>query len=316
MAKFYQREQKMKKLFDAQVEKWQKEMVNSNEQQMSTMSTEANQDKFDVDVRLYKERGDDYCIIGNKLQFRACEQNDNPKWNYTHKLAMETKDNFDPLRIRLRIMPMSRAPLAQGKTPDYYFLEAAKKSLSGDLTSAIELLKRGLLINPNHYICRFNHGVLMFKFGLIRNAIKDFERLTKHPHGKKDPWVFYNLATCLIQTGKPNKPLYQQRKEAAIKEQEKEAKREKFAKKLEASFNHRKISILGTAGVQMHSDMNEIFQETLGPKQQPVLTVGFTHAEQVALAVQTFKDTEDNEKGTNNYIRAKDYCQAAVELAS
>ena len=37
------------------------------------MSTEANQDKFNVDVRLYKERGDDYCIIGNKLQFRACE---------------------------------------------------------------------------------------------------------------------------------------------------------------------------------------------------------------------------------------------------
>lgn len=64
-------------------------------------------------------------------------------------------------------MPISRAPLAQGKTPEFYFLEAAKKSLSGDLTNALELLKRGLNINPNHFICRFNHGVLMFKFGLI-----------------------------------------------------------------------------------------------------------------------------------------------------
>ena len=106
-------------------------------------------------------------------------------------------------------MPISRAPLAQGKTPDYYFVEAAKKSLSGDLTSAIEMLKRGLLINPNHLLCRFNHGVLMFKFGFIRNASKDFERLTKHPHGSKNAWVFYNLATCLIQLGKPEKPLYE-----------------------------------------------------------------------------------------------------------
>jgi len=91
---------------------------------------------------------------------------------------MDTKNSFDPIRIRLRIMPISRAPLAQGKTPDYYFVEAAKKSLSGDLTSAVESLKRGLIINPKHFICRFNHGVLMFKFGLIREARKDFEELT------------------------------------------------------------------------------------------------------------------------------------------
>lgn len=71
-------------------------------------------------------------------------------------------------------MPLSKAPLAQGKTPDFYFINAAKKSLSGDLLSAIEQLKRGLLINPNHFLCRFNHGVLMFKFGLIKEAEKDF----------------------------------------------------------------------------------------------------------------------------------------------
>ena len=88
---------------------------------------------------------------------------------------MKTKDGFDPIRIRLRIMPISRAPLAQGKTPDYYFLEAAKKALGGDLTAAIEQLKRALILNPNHFICRFNHGVLMFKFGLIQEAMNDFK---------------------------------------------------------------------------------------------------------------------------------------------
>ena len=31
--------------------------------------------QFDIDVRLYKERNDDYCIIGNKIQYRASEEN-------------------------------------------------------------------------------------------------------------------------------------------------------------------------------------------------------------------------------------------------
>ena len=195
MAKFYQREQKMKKLFDAQVAKWQAEAPPQDTLQ-STQSLIQTSD-FEVDVRLYKERGDDYPIIGNKMQYRASEMNPDGR-NYSNKQALETKGNFDPIRIRLRIMPISKAPLAQGKTPDYYFLEAAKKSLSGDLTSAVEMLKRGLYINPNHFLCRFNHGVLMFKFGLIREAMKDFEQLTQHPHGNNKPMVFYNYAICMI----------------------------------------------------------------------------------------------------------------------
>ena len=102
-----------------------------------TSVQELKEDDFEVDIRLYKERDDDYCIIGNKMQYRASEMNI-PGRNFTNKQAMETKGNFDPIRIRLRIMPVSKAPLAQGKTPDYYFIEAAKKSLSGDLLQAIE----------------------------------------------------------------------------------------------------------------------------------------------------------------------------------
>jgi len=217
--KFHQREQRLKKLFDAQLAQWQREnpSLATQESSIAAVPNEPALEKFQVDVRLYKERGDDYCIIGNKIQYRACEQNVEGQ-NYINKQALDTKGNFDPIRIRLRIKPISSAPLAQGKTPEFYFLEAAKKSLSGNLLSAIELLKRGLMINPNHGLCRFNHGVLMFKFGLIRNAKEDFEALTVHPHGCKDPWVFYNLAICLIQLGYPEKDqdILEQRKKGIV----------------------------------------------------------------------------------------------------
>lgn len=74
-------------------------------------------------------------------------------------------------------MPLSRAPLVQGKNSDFYFVEAAKISLKGDLTLAIEMLKKGLEIKPNHLLCRFNHGVLMFKLGLISEATEDYKMI-------------------------------------------------------------------------------------------------------------------------------------------
>jgi hypothetical protein len=77
---------------------------------------------------------------------------------------------MDPIRIKIRIIPQNKGPEPMGKNADYYFIEAAKKSLRGDLTFAVDLLKRGLIGSPKHYNCRFNHGVLMFKFGLIVEA--------------------------------------------------------------------------------------------------------------------------------------------------
>jgi hypothetical protein len=86
---------------------------------------------------------------------------------FVHKNVKILEKFFDPLRIKLRIMPLSRAPSIQGKNSDFYFVEASKLSLRGDLTSAIEMLKKGLELKPTHLICRFNHGVVMFKLGLI-----------------------------------------------------------------------------------------------------------------------------------------------------
>jgi tetratricopeptide (TPR) repeat protein len=117
---------------------------------------------------------------------------------YVNENVEQIAKTFDPIRIRLRVIPTGRVPNTQGKTADYYFKEAAKKSVAGELTYGIELLKKGLLINPNHMQCRFNHGVLMFKFGLVREALEDFETIVRN-HPRKELWAYYNRAICLIQ---------------------------------------------------------------------------------------------------------------------
>lgn len=86
--------------------------------------------------------------------------------------------------------------------PDFYFVEAGKKALGGDLTSALDYLNKGLAINPTHYFCAFNHGVLLFKFGLITEAANDFHTLTKT--NPKEAWPNYNLAICMLCMGLPH----------------------------------------------------------------------------------------------------------------
>lgn len=71
-------------------------------------------------------------------------------------------------------MPISRAKLIQGKTAEFYFIQAMKHLMRNALTTAIEELNKGLVLTPDHLLCRFNHGVIMFKLGLIRQAKYDF----------------------------------------------------------------------------------------------------------------------------------------------
>lgn len=80
------------------------------------------------------------------------------------------QESFDPIRIRLRVIPTSKAPCAKGMNADHFFIQAGKRATGGELTSAIDSLKRGLALVPNHYLCRFNHGVVLFKFGLVTEA--------------------------------------------------------------------------------------------------------------------------------------------------
>jgi hypothetical protein len=47
---------------------------------------------------------------------------------YVHKNLKLLEKYFDPLRIRLRVMPISRAPYVTSKNADFYFVEAGKLS--------------------------------------------------------------------------------------------------------------------------------------------------------------------------------------------
>lgn len=41
---------------------------------------------------------------------------------------------FDPIRTKLRVMPVERAPQIQGKTADFYFIQASNLCLRNNLT--------------------------------------------------------------------------------------------------------------------------------------------------------------------------------------
>ena len=66
-----------------------------------------------------------------------------PDRAYTNKSNIKNQ-MLDPIRIRLKVMPVNNCPQPKGKNSDFYFIEAAKKSLRNELTQAIDLLKRGL----------------------------------------------------------------------------------------------------------------------------------------------------------------------------
>ena len=94
---------------------------------------------------MFKEDDPDHCLVGNHVLLLA-ELKERPyvnKQNY-----QRLSESFDPIRVKLRILPASRAPTPKGMNADYYFLRASKKATAGQLTSAIELLKRGLLVQP------------------------------------------------------------------------------------------------------------------------------------------------------------------------
>ena len=94
-----------------------------------------------------------------------------PERKYIDKSNIRILEKFfDPLRVRMRVMPINKAQATIGKNAEFYFIEGSKLGLKGDLPKALEFLARGLELKPQHYLCRFNHGVLLFKLGLILEA--------------------------------------------------------------------------------------------------------------------------------------------------
>jgi len=81
-----------------------------------------------------------------------------------------------------------------GKTAEFYFKSAMKHLTRNEVASAIEELHKGLVIQPDHLLCRFNHGAIMFKLGLMLQAKHDFELLASNGKNNKEHYVFFNLA--------------------------------------------------------------------------------------------------------------------------
>ena len=120
---------------------------------------------------MYTELNDDYQIIGNQILHLSKQE----KRPYVNKANVKLlQEGFDPIRVKLRMIPISRAPASKAMNADYYFIEAGKKAQSGQLTQALDFLRRGLGVTPSHYMCRFNYGVMLFKLGLVIEAAQQF----------------------------------------------------------------------------------------------------------------------------------------------
>jgi hypothetical protein len=39
------------------------------------------------------------------------------------------QESFDPIRVKIRLIPTSKAPEPKGKNSDYYFIIAGKKAM-------------------------------------------------------------------------------------------------------------------------------------------------------------------------------------------
>jgi tetratricopeptide (TPR) repeat protein len=122
---------------------------------------------------------------------------------YTNKNIQKYYRMYNPLQKfnRIKVIPIERIGyIIPGKNPNAYFLMAAKQALVNELTLAIETTNKGLVADPNHLFCRFLHGVLMYKLGLLVDAESDFKVVTKiHP---RELAGHYNYALCLFQMGK------------------------------------------------------------------------------------------------------------------
>ena len=86
---------------------------------------------FGRDLAIYAEDHKNQKIVSNRIRILAQKES---KRKINHKDALAHEVSFDPMRMKLRIIPIQRAPKTSGKTPDYYFIEASKFSLRNDLS--------------------------------------------------------------------------------------------------------------------------------------------------------------------------------------
>lgn len=170
--------------------------------------------KFSVEdkLRIQMEQGKNdkfqrVPAISNRMrvlshQSRAPPQDLN-KHGFIHQQA--PKEAFDPLRLKVLVLPFQDAnPI--GKNADYFFLKAFKHSAAEDYAHALSSYLKGLEIKPDHLLCRFNLGVILFRLGLFEEAYSQYHTLLAQGYAEK-PIVHYNLALACLQCGKYSESL-------------------------------------------------------------------------------------------------------------
>lgn len=59
------------------------------------------------DINIFQQRDDDYKIISNRIKILARKE---LRRQYIHKDLKGYENTFDPIRMKLRVMPIERAP--------------------------------------------------------------------------------------------------------------------------------------------------------------------------------------------------------------
>lgn len=148
------------------------------------------------DVNIMQIRNTKHNIVSTRLRILA--QQDLPR-RYIHKDQFLYDQTFDPIRMKFKVKTIDEATVTSGKGPEHYFIQAMKYCERNLIPQAIEEFRKGLMIKPDHLLCRFNHGVLMFKLGLVKQSEYDFQLLVDKK--TKDPGAYYNLAVVKVQQG-------------------------------------------------------------------------------------------------------------------
>jgi predicted Zn-dependent protease len=154
------------------------------------------------DVNIMQIRNINHNITSTRLRILA--QQDLPR-RYVHKDQFHYDQTFDPIRMKFKVKTIEDATVTSGKGPEHYFIQAMKYCERNMIPQAIDESRKGLMIKPDHLQCRFNHGVLMFKLGLIKQSESDFQMLVDTK--TKDPGAYYNLAIVKMQQGNYNAAL-------------------------------------------------------------------------------------------------------------
>lgn len=142
------------------------------------------------DINIIQRNTTNLKLISNRIRLLA--KQDRPYLNQDRK-----NRKFDPIRSNIRMLPYGNIHMSNGRSAQFYYIEACIHALRNDLTFAIQSLHTGLRLEPTNLHCRFTHGVLMFKLGLLSQAEFDFEVCTRlHP---RERLCFFNYALTLLQ---------------------------------------------------------------------------------------------------------------------